>query len=256
MKPRVAIAYVRVSTEEQACEGVSLEAQQARIRAYCVHRELDLLDVIIDAGVSAGKPLDARDGGKRLLDALASGAATDVVSVKLDRLFRNVADCLTVVESWDKANIAMHLVDMGGQAVDTSSAIGRFFLTITAAMAELERTQTCERTRVALRHKRAQGEYCGGRVPYGYVLVDGKLEVHGPEQAIVLTLCTWSESTLGSHTAMARELTSLGYRTRSGATFQARDVARILAFVNRPTPQADRSGTVAVGYQPHLRHCT
>jgi len=139
-----AVAYVRVSTEEQATEGISLEAQNHRVRAYCELRGLELVDIITDAGVSAGKPLARRDGGARLLHLIRRGEAVAVVAFKLDRLFRNCADCLTVTATWDRSGVALHLIDLGGQAVDTSTAMGRFFLTVMAGAAEMERGLVAE----------------------------------------------------------------------------------------------------------------
>lgn len=112
-----AVGYVRVSTQKQAAEGISLDAQEARIRAYCTMRRLDLVDVVVDAGVSAGKyTLDERNGGSRVLTAVSQGQACHVVALKLDRLFRNTIDCLTTVQAWDKAGVSLHLIDMGGRA--------------------------------------------------------------------------------------------------------------------------------------------
>ena len=157
-----AVAYARVSTAEQAAEGVSLDAQTDALRAYCAFRGLDLVDVVVDAGVSAGKALSARDGGRRILDLVDAGEVGAVVSFKLDRLFRDCADCLNVTSEWDRAGVALHLVDMGGQTIDTSTAMGRFFLTIMAGAAELERNMVRDRTRTALAHLRAQGVQLGG----------------------------------------------------------------------------------------------
>ena len=93
-----AVAYVRVSTEEQAVAGVSLEAQVAAVRAYALLRGLDLVDVVVDAGVSAGKPLADRAGGAVVLDLVKRRKVQAVIAVKLDRVFRNAGDCLTVTE--------------------------------------------------------------------------------------------------------------------------------------------------------------
>ena len=134
-----AILYLRVSTTEQATEGISLNVQEDRLRAYCTMRDLDIVQVITDAGVSAGKPLDTRPGGQQLLDTIRRKQADAVVAYKLDRLFRDCADCLTTTKTWDKKGVALHLVDLGGQTLDTSSPMGRFFLTVMAGAAELER---------------------------------------------------------------------------------------------------------------------
>lgn len=158
--------YVRVSTEEQANAGVSLDAQESAIRAYCALRGLELAELVIDAGVSAGKPLASREGGRQLVDLVRKRSVQAVVAFKLDRLFRNAQDCLATTAQWDKLNVALHLLDLGGQSIDTSSTMGRFFLTIMAAAAEMERSLVRDRTKAAMQHKAAKGQRIG-RVPYG-----------------------------------------------------------------------------------------
>ena len=160
---------MRVSTDEQANEGFSITAQQDRIQSYAQLRNLDLLDVVIDAGVSGAKPLSSRDGGARLLNLVNARMAGGIVAWKLDRVFRNASDCLAMTSLWDKRNVNLHLIDLGGQPVDTSSAMGRFFLTVMAGVAELERNQISERTRMTLASKRSRNEYVGV-VPYGFSL--------------------------------------------------------------------------------------
>jgi len=180
-----AVAYIRVSTEEQRLEGVSLEAQEKTLNAYCTMRGLTLSKLICDAGVSGGKPLASREGGQALLRLVKK--AKVVVAWKLDRLFRDCADCLTVIRQWDKQGVSLHLVDMGGQAVDTSSAMGRFFLTVMAGAAELERNQVRERTSVAMQYKAQKGEYTGGHVPFGHRMgPDGvRLEAIPEEERVI-----------------------------------------------------------------------
>jgi site-specific DNA recombinase len=177
-----AMGYVRVSTQEQAEHGVSMDAQVTRIRAYCTLRSLALVDVVIDAGVSAGKyTLDERDGGAHVLAAVRAGDVRHVVALKLDRLFRNTIDCLSTVHAWDQAGVSLHLLDMGGASIDTSSAMGRMFLTMAAGFAEMERNLTAERTAAALARKRERGEKTGGDIPFGYTVVaetGGKLRLH------------------------------------------------------------------------------
>ncbi len=164
-----AIAYVRCSTQEQADSGLGLEAQCERIKAYCAMRNLKLQLVVTDPGVSGGKPLASREGGQRLLAAIRDRQAQAVVMLKLDRMFRNAGDCLTTVEKWEKAGVALHVVDLGGNAIDTTSAAGRFMLVVLAGAAEMERNLTRERTRSAMAIKKANGQLVGA-VPYGYDL--------------------------------------------------------------------------------------
>ena len=163
-----AFAYVRVSTMEQAREGSSLDAQENRIHAYCKMNRLKLVVVIREEGVSAGKPLAARPGGQDLLRAVASQQARHVVALKLDRLFRDAADALNQTRAWDRTGIpSLHLVDMGGQTLNTATAMGRVFLTMTAAFAELERNLVSERTQAALLYKKSK-RLVYGAIPYGY----------------------------------------------------------------------------------------
>ena len=98
-----AIAYVRVSSEEQSREGVSLDAQEARVRAYAVMRGLELVEIFREEGVSAKTPLKKRPEGSKVVELLAKKKATHVIAVKLDRLFRNTADALSQSEQWDRA---------------------------------------------------------------------------------------------------------------------------------------------------------
>jgi DNA invertase Pin-like site-specific DNA recombinase len=224
-----AVLYLRVSTQEQAREGISLAAQEAKLRAYCALRGLRVVEVVTDAGVSGGKPMHSRVGGQRILDLVKRSAVAHVIAYKLDRLFRDCADCLTVTAAWDKKSIALHLVDLGGQTLDTTSAMGRFFLTVMAGAAELERNLICERTSEAMSYVRSQGHKTGGDVPYGYVVaMDGKtLVVHEQEQAMLEAIRSARQRGF-SQRAVVAELTRQGFTTRKGTPLILRQVQRIM----------------------------
>ncbi len=184
--PGRAALYVRVSTEEQVREGVSLDAQEARLRAYATAQGLDEVRLYRDEGVSGSKALGERPEGAAMLAAIAAGEVQHVLAFKLDRLFRDAVNCLETVRDWDRGGVAMHLVDLGGQAVNTGSAVGRFFLGMLAGVAELERNLIAERTSAALRHKIARGERVGAP-PYGYAATgDGTawVPVHSEQVAL------------------------------------------------------------------------
>lgn len=225
-----AIGYTRCSTNEQADSGLGLDAQSERIRAYCVMRGIDLADIITDAGVSGGKPLAQREGGERLLCMLKSKQAEAVVMLKLDRMFRNAGDCLTTVERWEKTGVALHVVDLGGNAIDTTSAAGRFMLVVLAGAAEMERNLTRERTRSAMAVKRSNGQRIG-TVPYGFDLADddATLVPNEAEQAIIAEIQT-QRAGGGTLEQIADHLTGRAVPTKTGKsgrwTHQA--VARIL----------------------------
>ncbi len=221
-----ALGYARVSTEEQASEGVSLAAQAERIRAYCQLARLDLVDILAEEGVSAGKPLAERKEGARLLQLVDGQEVTHVVALKLDRLFRDAIDCLTVVRDWDRAGIALHLVDQGGQAINTQSAMGRFFLTIMAGVAEMERNLIGERTKLALRYKRQNGKVYGPE-PYGFRRVDEDL-VPVPEELQALALMRSLRAKGKSYRQIAAELRRQKVPTKTGGRWEAMTVKKIL----------------------------
>jgi DNA invertase Pin-like site-specific DNA recombinase len=187
------IGYCRVSTDEQAREGVSLDAQEARLRSYCAAGGLTLVEVIRDEGVSASKPLSSRAGGSALLRVVARREVRHVVVVSLDRAFRNTIDCLTTIQAWDLANVALHLVDHGGQSINTKTSVGRMFLTMLAGFAEMERRLTGERIATALGHKKAHGQIYGP-VPFGYDRDGDRLIPNPAEQKIIRQMQRWRQA--------------------------------------------------------------
>jgi site-specific DNA recombinase len=223
-----AVLYCRVSTEKQADEGVSLAAQEERLRAYCTMRGLDVAEVVVDPAQSAFKRLESRPGGKRLVQLVRSGKVSAVVALKLDRLFRNTVDCLAVTNAWERRGVGLHLVDLGGSAIDTSSATGRMFLTMLAGFAEFERNLTSERTRLALAHKARRGELRLGRdAPYGFEH-DGEAltPVEAEQRTIKAARALRGEGR--SLEGIASELTRLGHRNRAGRPFARQSVHTML----------------------------
>jgi DNA invertase Pin-like site-specific DNA recombinase len=217
-----AIAYVRVSTDKQADHGVSLEAQQAKVRAYASLYDLDLVDVVVDAGASA-KSLD-RPGLARVLALVESGAVDAVVVCKLDRLTRSVADLGTLVDRYFRRAALLSVAEQ----IDTRSAAGRLVLNVLGSVAQWEREAIGERTSAAMAHKASQGEFTGGRVPYGYALADdgvALVEVEA-EQAVVREARTLRASGL-SLRAVAAELAARGFVARTGRAFGAEMVRRM-----------------------------
>lgn len=171
-----AVGYIRVSTEEQATQGISLEAQKQKIEAYCVTKDLELVGIVEEGGKSA-KNLN-RPGFQKILSMVRSKEIEAVVIVKLDRAFRNTVDALNTTQAFDEKGVALHSIS---ESLDTRSAMGRFFFTLTAALAEMERGLTSERTKTALAHKKAKGERYGA-IPYGQTIEDGKLVPCAEEQ--------------------------------------------------------------------------
>jgi DNA invertase Pin-like site-specific DNA recombinase len=164
-----AIGYVRVSTEDQAREGISLDNQENKIRAYADLNGFELVDVIKDEGLS-GKTMD-RPGMNRINAMIDAVEIEAVIVYKLDRLSRKTIDILNTLDAWEKNNIAFHSIT---DRIDTKTAAGKFLLTILSALAQMERDLISERTVDALAHKKRTGEWCG-RVPFGYKIKDNRL---------------------------------------------------------------------------------
>jgi site-specific DNA recombinase len=174
-----AIGYVRVSTEKQADFGVSLEAQSEKVRAMAVVQGAGLMEIIIDAGESA-KSLN-RPGMARLMSLVDSGAVDTVIIAKLDRLTRRVKDLAELLERFTRRGVSLVSV---AESLDTGTAAGRLVLNIMTAVSQWEREAIGERTRDAMRHKRANGERVG-TVPFGYQMAADSLhlEADTAEQA-------------------------------------------------------------------------
>lgn len=160
---RPAVGYARVSTEEQSREGVSLAAQEARIRAFCTAQGLPLADVLVDAGQSASTL--SRPALRELLTRVETGTVGTVVVAKLDRLTRRTRDLLELVEDTFRAH-QVELVSLSEQ-LDTRTPGGVLMLTMLGAVAQMEREQIGERTRAALAYKRTQGQRLG-TTPLGF----------------------------------------------------------------------------------------
>ncbi len=222
-----AVAYVRVSTLEQAREGVSLDAQTERLEAYCKMQDLELVAMIREEAVSGSVPLDKRPGGQELLRLVKTKQIEHIVALKLDRLFRNTEDCLKQTSAWDKAGIALHLIDMGGQTINTASAIGRMFLTMTAAFAQLERDLIRERTRAALQYKKKHLENYG-TLPYGYQCVEGGLVLDMKEQEVISLMKQWRRDDW-SLREIANDLNDRAVETKRGGKWFASTVRYVLA---------------------------
>jgi len=171
-----AALYIRVSTEEQAIHGYSLEAQQADLEAYAERNGLKIAGTYIDAGKSASKKPLKRDALQALLKDVQAGKIDIILFIKLDRWSRNMADYCDMERVLRKHGVDWKTTQ---EEYDTTTPNGRFAIHIMVAKAENEAAVTSERVKFVLANKRKNGEACfGGSVkPYGYIKqkdADGK----------------------------------------------------------------------------------
>jgi site-specific DNA recombinase len=219
-----AIGYIRVSTDKQVDHGISLEAQKAKLEAYAALYDIDLVEVIVDAGVSA-KTLE-RPGLQQALGMMKKGTANALLICKLDRLSRSVKDFATLIEKYfasDKFTL-LSVTD----SIDTRSAAGRLVLHVLMSVAEWERATISERTTEALAHKKACGERTGG-IPYGFtVAADGKTLVpDAAEQDVIVAIRSYRQEGLSLRRICAI-VHRQGIRTRKGTAFSVTQICRIL----------------------------
>jgi DNA invertase Pin-like site-specific DNA recombinase len=218
-----AIGYIRVSTDEQAKEGVSLENQEQKIRDYCKLKDFEIIEIVQDAGISA-KNL-RRPGAQKVLEMARNTMIDAVVVYKLDRMFRSTVDALETTKKFDKWNVSFHSIE---ETIDTKSAMGKFFFTLTAALAEMEREIIGERTRDVLQRKKANGEVYG-HVPFGFKKFKGKLLNHDEEQKIVQAVFGMRQEGL-NYSRISRELNHMGFKTKKGNQWYPQTVKNVVTI--------------------------
>ena len=223
---RTAVIYLRVSTADQAEHGVSLDAQTERLLTYAKLNNLEVIGILREEAISGSIPLNERPEGAKLAELVATGQVKHVVSLKLDRLFRSAVDALSTTAEWDKQGIALHLVDMGGQSLNTGSAMGRMMLTMMAGFAQFERDLTAERTTSALAHKKANNQ-AYSPTPYGKDRDGERLTNNEQEQGIIRQMRELRDNG-SSLRGIAEHLNSNGIESKQGKQWYASSVGYIL----------------------------
>lgn len=218
-----AIGYIRVSTEGQAQDGVSLDAQRAKIMAWCELNDYALTTIHVDAGIS-GKSADNRPGLQSALQDCRKGSALVVFS--LSRLARSTRDTIDISEQLAKSGA--DLVSLS-EKIDTTSAAGKMVFRMMAVLAEFERDQISERTATAMQFKKTKGERVGS-IPYGFDLApDGiGLIANMAEQAVIREARELHKAGV-SLRKIADELDKRGLSARNGRTFAASQIQRMVA---------------------------
>ena len=211
-----AIGYIRVSTQGQADEGVSLAAQRTKIEAWCIANDMELVAVFEDAGISGGS-MAGRDGLHAAMKATTKGMA--LVAYSISRLARSTKDMLDISETLDRKGA--DLVSLT-EKLDTTTAAGRMVFKMLAVLADFERDQIAERTKMALAHKKAHGEVYAP-VPFGYEAIEGRLVTVKREAKIVGEILAMREAG-ASFAAIADTLNERGIEGKRGGRWFASTV--------------------------------
>lgn len=152
-----------------------------------------------------------------MVEMLANHEADCLIITKLDRGFRSASDCLVNVEAWEKLGVGLHILNLGGQTIDTSTPTGKFFITVMAGAAELERNLINERCSEGRKARAAEGRRIG-TIPFGFALgKDGRTLVVNPDEQEAIAICRNLSDSGMSIRQIVAELNARRIKTRGGA---------------------------------------
>ena len=216
-----AALYARVSTEEQAMEGFSLDAQLGRLRKYCSSQGWIVADEYREEGHS-GRNIK-RPEYTRMMD---ESEKWDIVLVlKMDRIHRNSENFTRMMKDLNASNKGFCSVM---EQFDTSNAMGRFVMDLIQRIAQLESEQIGERTKFGMIQKAEQKDgIMGFQPPYGYSIADGEL-ISIPEEQIIVKRIFGSYLENSTLDEIASELNSSFIRTRNGNQWNKYNLRNIL----------------------------
>ena len=215
-----AIGYIRVSTQQQADDGISLEAQAAKIRAWADLNGYEMGEIFCDEGISGTKT--NRAGLSAALEAVGKGDALVVYS--LSRLARNTAHTLELSSLLEKKGA--DLVSLS-EKIDTTSAAGKMVFRMMAVLSEFERDQLSERTTAAMQHMKSQGLRVGS-IPYGKKLAkDGIRLVDDEVEQKILSLVATCRNSGMTFQAIGAELEARGFKPK-GKKWHPQTIKNIL----------------------------
>ncbi len=202
-----AYIYTRVSTAMQT-EGYSLDAQKSRIYNYAKACDIEIVGEYEDAGIS-GKSIEGRIEFKRMIQDIRENKddVNYVMVFKLSRFGRNAADVLNTLQLMQDYGVNLISVEDG---IDSSKEAGKLMISVLSAVAEIERENIRVQTMEGRKQKAREGRWNGGFAPYGYKLIDGKLEIEENEaQAIRLIFNQYINTDMGA-TGVSKYLVNHG----------------------------------------------
>ena len=234
-----AVIYVRVSKKKQAEEGYSVDAQKTNCKNYTRLKNYRLVKKFVDEGVSATTHLWKRPAGKAMKNYIQKHDVKHIVVVKMDRLFRNVQDLLSTIDELEEMNVGLHLLEFNGQTLDTTSAMGRFFLTVIGGIAELESGQISERTKVVMKHIKDKNKRFTGEI-YGWDCNGDDLTPNWHEQCVIDYMRDLYYGYGCSGYQIATILNELGEKGKLGGICRSSTVLRTINYEfhkNRDKPE-------------------
>lgn len=201
--------YTRVSTAMQI-DGYSLDAQRTRMKAFCEYNDYEIAGEYEDAGKS-GKSIEGRVAFNRMMEDIKTGKdeVSYVLVFKLSRFGRNAADVLATLQIMQDFGANLICVEDG---IDSSKEAGKLMISVLSAVAEIERENIRVQTMEGRMQKAREGKWNGGFAPYGYKLVDSRLQVNEEEaEAIRIIFDQYVNTDIGAN-GVAKYLENHGIR--------------------------------------------
>ncbi|SES94103.1 site-specific DNA recombinase [Oceanobacillus limi] len=202
--------YIRVSTREQT-EGFSISAQKRQLAAYCESQGWEVVGYYVEEGVSAKNT--NRPELKRMMSHIENGLIDCVLVYKLDRLTRSVLDLYNLLQKFEENNCKFKSAT---EVYDTTSAIGRMFITLVASFAQFERERLAERVSMGMEQMTREGKWKGGEPGYGHRYINNEFVIVEDEASNLRLMYDWYLSGM-SDNKIARELRKRNITTRGGA---------------------------------------
>ena len=173
--PKRVAVYIRVSTDEQAKHGLSLEAQKKTLEEYCKKHGHRIVDTYIDEGLTARKTLRKRVEFNRMIEDVKKDKIDLIIFIKLDRWFRNVRDYYNTMDVLEAHNCTWIATE---EDYDLTTSTGRLNLNIRLSISQNESDQTSDRINFVFANNRAEGRVVTGESPFGYKIEDKKYVIH------------------------------------------------------------------------------
>ena len=232
-KRKIIAIYCRVSTDEQAEFGYSIDEQKRLLEEWCKANDYIIYKCYSDRGIS-GKNIKDRPALKELLSDAKEGKFDMVISWKINRVSRKLEDVLKIVNLLEKNNITFKSYS---EPFETDTPAGRMQFQMMALIGEFERGTIAQNVKMGMIAKAKSGNWCGGRV-LGYDLVPNnspeeekkgknKLEINEKEAEIVRFI--FNEYSKGKgYKAITNQINKLGYKTKKGNNFSVGSIRDIL----------------------------
>ncbi|SEL78526.1 recombinase family protein [Paenibacillus sp. OK003] len=230
-QPKKVAIYARVSTEEQAEHGYSIDAQLDTLRKYCELYGGEIIDEYVDRGVS-GKSIKGRYEIQRLLKDAEESKFNEVIVWKFNRMARKSIDLLHIVDLLEKNNISFRSFT---ENFETSTPMGRFALQMMGAVGELERNTIVDNVKMGHRQRAKMGHH-NGKVPLGYKVIAGigssrdskSVVIIAEEEAVIVRHIFEQYASGHGLKTIANELNHRGHRTQTGKPFSTTAIRDLL----------------------------